>query len=74
MDINLESFIFYLLLIDAIGANLLAWSSGERWWHQHLRLISRYFPMVRGWTTYYLALVLLLGIMLYRLEALVLPW
>ena len=74
MDINIESIIFYLLFIDALGANLLAWSNGQRWWQKHFRLMSRYFPLVRGWTTYYLVLVLLMGIMLYRLDALVVPF
>lgn len=74
MEFNLESIIFYLLLIDAIGANILAWSTSTQWWHQHMPVISRYFPMVRGWTTYYLILIVLMGIMLYRLDALVVPF
>lgn len=70
---NLESIIFYLLLIDALGANLLAWSGGREWWQRNFNVIARYFPLSRGWTVYYLVLVLIMGIFLYRLDVLVLP-
>jgi len=71
---TLESILFYILLIDAIGANLMAWGGGQRWWQQNLSLFARYLPLARGWTTYYLLLVVIMGIMLFRLGALVLPW
>lgn len=74
MEINLESFLFYILLIDALAANYFAWYNGENWWNKHLQLISRYFPLARGWTTYYLVLVIIMGIMLVRLNALVVPF
>jgi len=73
MEINIESIIFYILLIDALGANWLAWSGKQTWWQRQMAPIAKYFPLSRGWTTYYLILVLLLGIMLYRLDALLLP-
>ena len=74
MEINIESLIFYVLLIDAIGANLLAWGGGQTWWQRHLNVIARYFPLSRGWTTYYFVLVLIMGIMLNRFDALVIPF
>jgi len=74
MEWNLESIVFYLLLVDALGANLLAWSSGRLWWQRHMNVIARYLPLTRGWTVYYLILVLIMGIMLHRLDALVLLW
>lgn len=73
MDLNLESIIFYVLLIDALGANILAWAGTQKWWHRHVPTLSQYFPLVRGWTTYYLIVVLIMGVLLYRLGALVLP-
>ncbi len=73
MEINLESIIFYILLIDALGANYMAWSGKQSWWQKHLAPIARFIPLAKGWTSYYLVLVLLMGIMLYRLDALVLP-
>lgn len=69
----IESVIFYILLIDALGANLFAWSGGQKWWQRNFFLIARHFPLSRGWTTYYLIVVILMGIMLHRLDALVLP-
>ena len=74
MELNLESIIFYLLLLDALGANLLAWSGGQRWWQRHLSVVAKFFPLSRGWTTYYLLLVLLIGWLLFRLGALILPF
>ncbi len=73
MEINIESIIFYILLIDAIGANFMAWGGGQSWWQKQLTPIARFIPLAKGWTTYYLILVLLMGIMLYRLDELVLP-
>jgi len=73
MELPIESIVFYLLLIDALGANLLSWGGKQTWWQQKLAPIATYFPLTRGWTTYYLVLVLLMGIMLYRFDALVLP-
>lgn len=61
----LETIIFYLLLIDSIGANAVAWLDGS-WYSRHFRIFSRWFPAARGWTTYYLVLVLLLGWLLQR--------
>lgn len=66
MESTIYSVIFYLLLIDSIGANLISWGGGEKWWKNHLRIISRYFPVTKGWTTYYLVLVIFIGIILYR--------
>ena len=74
MEWNLESIVFYILLIDAIGANVLAYGGGQRWWQRYASLIARHFPLSRGWTTYYLILILIMGTLLYRLNALVLPW
>lgn len=71
---NIESIIFYLLLIDAIGANLLAWGGGQAWWQKHLAPLSRFMPLARGWTTYYLVLVIIMGIMLCHNDILVVPF
>ncbi len=67
METTIYIVIFYLLLIDSIGANLMVWGGGEKWYHRHFRIFSRYFPAARGWTTYYLVLVIFIGIMLSRL-------
>jgi hypothetical protein len=62
---SIESIIFYLLLIDSVAANLVAWFEAE-WFVKHFRFISRAFPMAKGWTAYYLVLVLFIGFLLYQ--------
>ena len=52
--------IFYLLLIDSILANIIAWGNQE-WYVRHFRVFSRYFPITKGWTSAYLILTLYIG-------------
>lgn len=61
----IESLIFYLLLIDSVAANLIAWFEKD-WFIKHFRFISGIFPLAKGWTTYYLVLVLFIGYVLYQ--------
>lgn len=72
MDTNIETIVFVLLLVDALGANILAFSRGRGWWQRNAATIARYLPMSRGWTTYYLFLVVLYGIFLVKNGLLVL--
>jgi hypothetical protein len=67
---NVEAIIFWLLLIDAIGANLVAWSGYREWFTKNFKPLSRFFPLTRGWTTYYLVLVLFSGYLLWKFGAL----
>ena len=57
--------VFYFLLLDSIVANIIAWTDWDRWYYRTFHLISRYFPITRGWTTYYLILVLWLGVVMF---------
>lgn len=66
--------IWYLLLLDAVIANTLAFSKKQHWWQIHLGTIAQHFPLARGWTLYYLFLVILMGILLQQTSANVLPW
>lgn len=66
---TLEAIIFYILLIDAISANIVA-ISGSGWYAKYLRTFSRWFPMAKGWAIYYLILVLWVGTLLYRMGTL----
>ncbi|MCL5011835.1 MAG: hypothetical protein M1320_00210 [Patescibacteria group bacterium] len=59
-----EVIVFALLLIDSISCNAIAWTGEERWYHKHFRVFSRYFPATKGWCTYYLILVLWIGVLL----------
>lgn len=70
MNLSIEVIIFYILLIDSIAANLLAWSGEGAWFNKNFRIISRYFPLTKGWTTYYLVLVIFIGFILYKYNAL----
>ena len=60
--------ILILLLIDSIGANLVAWF-GEKWYRKTFRTLSRALPLKKAWTGFYLLLVILLGIALYQYGA-----
>ncbi|MFZ3179394.1 MAG: hypothetical protein WA156_04115 [Methylocystis silviterrae] len=62
---NIEAIVFYILLIDAISANLMTYF-GREWYVRHFRTISHWFPPAEGWALYYLALVLWVGSLLYR--------
>ena len=53
--------IFYILLFDSVGANILSWTRLRRWYTRACAPVARFFPLSRGWTTYYLILVLLIG-------------
>lgn len=64
---TLEVIIFYFLLIDAITANFMAhFGIGKGWYRMNLGVYSRWFPLSKGWTLYYLFLVLWIGTHLYR--------
>ena len=56
--------LFYLLLIDSLGANWVAWCAEGKWYRKNLRIFSRYFPIAKGWTGLYLVLVLFIGYIL----------
>ena len=62
---NIEVIIFYLILLDAITANLI-FLFGADWYGRHFRIFSRWFPPAEGWALYYLALVLWIGWLMYR--------
>jgi len=66
MEINLETIVFYVLLIDALGANLLVWTAGRAWWRSHMGIIARFLPLTKGWAACYLILVLVFGALLAR--------
>ena len=55
-----EVIVFYLLLIDAIGAVFMS-HFGRNWWVHNLRHVSRWFPLTKGWTIAYFALTLYIG-------------
>ncbi len=64
---SFEAILFYLLVIDSVSCNLLV-LFGSKWYTQHLRIFSRWFPPAEGWALYYLVLVLWIGTLLLRLN------
>ena len=62
---SVEGAIFLLLLVDAVGANLVV-HFGADWYGKTFGAMSRLFPPAKGWAAYYLALVLWAGSLLYR--------
>ena len=67
MYMSIEMILYYLILIDAIGANITAWTGLGEAVFKRVGVFSKYFPITRGWTTYYLILVLWIGYALVRL-------
>lgn len=63
---TLESVVWVILLVDAVGANVVVYFGDDKWYKKHLRVFSRFFPLAKGWAGYYLVLVLWIGFMLYR--------
>ena len=55
-----EAIIFYVLIVDAVCANLVVWF-GQKWYWHNMRHFSRIFPPAKGWAAYYLVLVLWIG-------------
>jgi len=66
MEWNLESIIFYVLLLDATFAVVLAFFGGRVWWRTLLPQVAKHLPLTRGWTLVYLSLVLFMGYILHK--------
>lgn len=62
-ELNWQVVIFFILLIDSLGAVLLAWF-GQSIWSKFFSPVARFFPMAKGWAVLYLGLVLLIGYLL----------
>ncbi len=58
--------VFYLLLIDSLGANAMSWLGLKKWYQGNFSAFARYFPATKGWTTYYLILVLIIGYLIHN--------
>jgi len=60
MEIDWKIVLFTLLLIDSMGAILVAWF-GQKWWTDLFAPVAKYFPAAKGWSILYFTLVLMLG-------------
>jgi hypothetical protein len=69
MVLGIEGVIWYLILIDVLFANYIAWFA-SKWYKKNFKKLSRNLPLTKGWSAYYLILVLWVGYGLYRLSML----
>lgn len=60
MEIDWTAVVYVLLLIDSMGAILVAWF-GRKWWLQSVGPLAKYFPPAKGWAVLYFILVLVIG-------------
>lgn len=72
MDISFEEVLYYFVLIDAVSACVASWTGFGAYLNRRSALFGQYFPITKGWTTYYLILVLWIGYSLTRLG--ILDW
>lgn len=69
MTFNLEALIWYLLLLDSIGAVITALCCAK-WFKKNYKGFWKHFPVTKGWAIFYLVLVLWVGWALNRLGVL----
>jgi hypothetical protein len=62
-ELQWELIVFFILLIDSLGAVLLAWF-GPGLWSKYFSVLAKFFPMAKGWALLYLVLVLFIGYLL----------
>jgi len=60
MELDWKIILFTLLLIDSMGAILVAWF-GQKWWMHVAGSFAKYFPAAKGWSVLYFCLVLVIG-------------
>lgn len=56
--------VFWLLLLDSLIAVLITFF-GNREYFNKMFFFKRYFPLTKGWTSFYLILVLFIGYIVY---------
>ena len=66
---NIEAIIWYIFLLDSIGANIFVWffPGTVKWYQRNFKTASKNLPLTKGWAFVYLALVIWVGCALWRL-------
>ena len=64
----LETIVWWLIVADCCGYNLVAWM-GKEWYEAKFGRYSRIFPITKAFGVFYAALVVWLGTALYRAGA-----
>ena len=67
MPLYVEGLVWYLVLLDALIYNVLAWAKG-RWHEKATHWISDYFPINKFIGLWYLIMVLWVGFALLRMQ------
>ncbi len=66
MVLGFETILWYLLLLDCIGANISAWFFPD-WYKKKFKKFHKIAPLTKMWCGLYLVLVLWVGYSLSRL-------
>ena len=66
MELSLEKILWFLVFIDSISTNIIVWFFPQ-WYEKKFNKMSKYFPAPKGWSTWYLILVLWIGYALFRI-------
>ena len=66
MDLSLEKLLWFLVFIDSISTNIIVWFFPQ-WYEKKFNKMSKYLPATKGWSTWYLILVIWIGYALFRI-------
>ena len=61
--LGIKEIIFYILLLDSIGANIATWFFSKQY-KKKFKWFAKRFPLAKGWCLWYLILVLWVGYLL----------
>lgn len=61
---ELLQIIFWLLLADSLIAGYIAWCGNKEYWNK-MKFFKKYCPLTKGWTAWYIILVLFIGYIIY---------
>lgn len=56
--------IFWVLLVDSLIAGSITWCGNKEKWNR-MSFFKRYMPLTKGWTAWYVILVLIIGYAIY---------
>ena len=56
--------IFWILLADSLIAGYVTWFGNRVYWN-NMAFFKRFMPLTKGWTAWYLILVLFIGDIVY---------
>ena len=70
MVLSIEAIIWYLMLIDSLVCNVIAWFDGK-WYTKKFPGMSKLFPITKAFAVYYFILVLWIGSALYRMQVII---